>query len=68
MIHILGTWQNRVDVAIKQLRYDRMQVRDPLTNKHIKYGKDEFFKDAWIFKLINHPNLVQVRIVSFLVL
>ena len=57
MIQNLGTWQDRVDVAIKQLRDDRMDNAGGYEK-----AKDEFFKEARIFKLMNHPNLVQVRI------
>ena len=63
MIHILGTWQDRVQVAIKQLRDDRMDNAGGYEK-----AKDEFSKEARIFKLMNHPNLVQVRTISFLVL
>ena len=57
MILNLGTWQDRVEVAIKQLRDDRMDNAGGYEK-----AKDEFFKEARIFKLMNHPNLVQVRI------
>ena len=53
----LGMWQDRVEVAIKQLRDDRMDNAGGYEK-----AKDEFFKEARIFKLMNHPNLVQVRI------
>jgi len=45
-----------VDVAIKQLRDDRMDNAGGYEK-----AKEEFFKEARIFKLMNHPNLVQVR-------
>ena len=45
-----------VDVAIKQLRDDRI---DSMPGGFTQ-AKDEFFKEARIFKLMNHPNLVQV--------
>ena len=56
LIFFLGTWQDRVDVAIKQLRDDRMDNAGGYEK-----AKEEFFKEARIFKLMNHPNLVQVR-------
>ena len=54
---LLGTWQDRVPVAIKQLRNDRIDNAGGYEK-----AKDEFFKEARIFKLMNHPNLVQVII------
>jgi len=54
---LLGTWQDRVPVAIKQLRNDRIDNAGGYEK-----AKDEFFKEARIFKLMNHPNLVQVSI------
>ena len=54
-----GTWQDRVDVAIKQLREDR------ITGDGYEKAREEFFKEARIFKLMNHPNLVQVRASTF---
>ena len=63
MILNLGTWQDRVEVAIKQLRDDRMDLPGGYEK-----AKDEFFKEARIFKLMNHPNLVQVRIFLFLIM
>ena len=43
-------------VAIKQLRDDRI---DSMPGGY-EQAKDEFFKEANIFRLMNHPNLVQV--------
>ena len=43
-------------MAIKQLRDDRISD----TGGYEK-AKEEFFKEARIFKLMNHPNLVQVE-------
>ena len=57
MIQYLGTWQDRVEVAIRQLRNNTM-----VNTVGYEKAKDEFFKEARIFKLMNHPNLVQVRI------
>ena len=62
MILNLGTWQDRVEVAIKQLRDDRMDYLGGFEK-----AKNEFFKEASIFKMMNHPNLVQVRIFLFLI-
>ena len=62
MILNLGTWQDRVEVAIKQLRDDRMDNAGGYEK-----AKDDFFREASIFKLTNHPNLVQVRIFLFLI-
>ena len=55
MIFAQGKWQGRVDVAIKQLRNDRIEQGG------YEKAKEEFFKEARIFKLMNHPNLVQVK-------
>ena len=44
-----------MDVAIKQLRNDRIEQGG------YEKAKEEFFKEARIFKLMNHPNLVQVK-------
>ena len=63
MILNLGTWQDRVEVAIKQLRDDRMDNAGGYEK-----AKEEFFNEASIFKLMNHPNLVQVRIFLFLIM
>ena len=46
-----------MDVAIKQLRNDRIEQGG------YEKAKEEFFKEARIFKLMNHPNLVQVKII-----
>ena len=53
--HLLGTWQKKVPVAIKQLRDDRMD-----DSGGYEKAKEEFLKEAKIFQLVNHPNLVQV--------
>ena len=63
MIPNLGTWQDRVEVLIKQLRDDRMDNAGGYEK-----AKDDFFREASIFKLTNHPNLVQVRIFLFLIM
>ena len=63
MILNLGTWQDRVEVAIKQLRDDRMDNAGGYEMK-----KEKFLNEVRIFKLINHPNLVQVRIFLFLIM
>ena len=55
IIFAQGKWQGRVDVAIKQLRNDRIEQGG------YEKAKEEFFKEARIFKLMNHPNLVQVK-------
>ena len=57
MIQYLGTWQDRVEVTIRQLRNNNMDN----TGGYEK-AKDKFFIEARIFKLINHPNLVPVSI------
>ena len=44
-------------VAIKQLRDDRI---DAMAGGY-EAAKEEFFKEARIFRLMNHPNLVQVK-------
>ena len=44
-----------MDVAIKQLRDDRMDQ-----SGGYEKAKMEFLKEAQIFQMMNHPNLVQV--------
>ena len=56
ILSALGTWRGQVPVAIKQLRDDRI---DSMPGGY-EQARDEFFKEAKIFKLMNHPNLVQV--------
>ena len=53
-----GKWQGKVDVAIKPLRDDR--TGDGSAAGYEK-AKEEFFKEARIFKMMCHPNLVQVK-------
>ena len=57
MIQYLGTWQDRLEVAIRQLGDSRMDIAGGYER-----AKDEFFKETRVFKLMNHPNLVQVNI------
>ena len=56
----IGTWQGKVPVAIKQLRDDRMD-----NSGGYEKAREEFLKEACIFKLVNHPNLVQVSCSKF---
>ena len=49
MIFAQGKWQGRVDVAIKQVRNDRLEQ------------EIEFFKEFNILKIFDHPNIIQVR-------
>ena len=59
---LLGTWQGKVPVAVKQLRDDRMDNAGGYEK-----AREEFLKEARIFKLVNHPNLVQVNFSGFVV-
>ena len=58
---ISGTWRGKVPVAIKQLRDDRV---DAMSGGY-EQARNEFFKEARIFKLMQHPNLVQVGCLQF---
>ena len=58
----LGTWQGKVPVAIKQLRDDRMGE----DAAGFERAKHEFLKEAKIFQMVNHPNLVQVHFSTFI--
>ena len=58
---ISGTWRGKVPVAIKQLRDDRV---DAMAGGY-EQARNEFFKEARIFKLMQHPNLVQVGCLQF---
>ena len=56
-----GKWQGRVDVAIKQLRNDRIE------QEGYEKAKEEPIKELRISKTLNHPNIVQVRSIFFAV-
>ena len=58
---ITGTWRGQVPVAIKQLRDDRVEAMAG----GYEQARNEFFKEARIFKLMQHPNLVQVGCLQF---
>ena len=53
-----GKWRGTVPVAIKQLRDDRMNKDD---ESGFQRAKEEFLREAKIFRMVNHPNLVQVK-------
>ena len=55
---ILGKWRGKIPVAIKQLRDDKLNRDD---ERGFQSAKAEFLKEAKIFKMVNHPNLVQVQ-------
>ena len=61
MIFAQGKWQGRVDVAIKQLRNDRIEQGG------YENAKEEFFKEWRTSQTFNHPNIVQVRSIFFAV-
>ena len=48
-------WQGRIPCAIKQLRDDR------IGEGGFEKAKEEFLKEAKIFRMVNHPNLIQVH-------
>ena len=48
-------WQGKIPCAIKQLREDR------IGEGGFEKAKEEFLKEAKIFRMINHPNLIQVQ-------
>ena len=58
---ITGTWRGKVPVAIKQLRDDRVEAMAG----GYEQARNEFFKEARIFKLMQHPNLVQVGCLKY---
>ena len=59
---ILGKWRGKVPVAIKQLRDDRHGN----SQAEFDRAKEEFLKEAKIFRMVNHPNLIQVQSLYFL--